>query len=91
MPRRVILPLKNQKDLIDIPDEIRKQMKLVLVESMDQVLEHGLIRVPKRLEVKPAEVVEKGDPIDEQTPAAPDKIRRGFPGTDQPPAIARGH
>ena len=38
----VILPLKNQKDLIDIPQEIRKQIKLVLVESMDQVLEHAL-------------------------------------------------
>ncbi len=87
--KAVILPLKNQKDLIDVPDEIRKQMKLVLVESMDQVLEHGLVRVPKRLETKPAEVVEKGEPIDEESPAAPDKIRRGFPGTDQPPAIAR--
>jgi ATP-dependent Lon protease len=84
----VILPLKNQKDLIDIPQEIRKQVKLILVESMDQVLEHALIRVPKRLEVKPAEVVEKGEVMDESSPAAPDKIRRGFP-TDQPPAIAQ--
>jgi ATP-dependent Lon protease len=88
--RAVILPLKNQKDLIDVPDEIRKQMKLVLVESMDQVLEHALIRVPKRLDAKPAEVVEKGEKIDEESPAAPDKMRRGFPGTDQPPAIASG-
>ncbi len=88
--KAVILPLKNQKDLIDVPDEIRKQMKLVLVESMDQVLEHGLVRLPKRLEAKPAEVVEKGEQIDEESPAAPDKIRRGFPGPDQPPAIASG-
>jgi predicted S18 family serine protease len=86
----VILPLKNQKDLIDVPDEIRKQIKLVLVESMDQVLEHALVRVPKRLEPKPAEVVEKGEELDEESPAAPDKMRRGFPGADQPPAIASG-
>ena len=85
----VILPLKNQKDLIDIPQEIRKSIKLILVDSMDQVLEHGLVRVPKRLEAKPAEVVEKGEKIDEDSPAAPDKIRRGFPGADQPPAIAK--
>ena len=84
----VILPLKNQKDLIDIPQEIRKNIKLILVDSMDQVLEHGLVRVPKRLEVKPAEVVEKGEKIDEESPAAPDKMRRGFPGVDQPPAVA---
>ena len=56
---------------------------------MDQVLEHALVRVPKRLEAKPAEVVEKGEKIDEESPAAPDKIRRGFPGADQPPAIAK--
>ena len=86
--KSVILPLKNQKDLVDIPDEIRKQMKLVLVESMDQVLEHALVRVPKRLDTKPAEVVDRGDDVDEKSPAAPDKMRRGFPGTDQPPAIA---
>jgi ATP-dependent Lon protease len=86
--KTVILPLKNQKDLVDIPQEIRKQMKLVLVDSMDQVLEHALIRVPKRLDAKPAEVVEKGEKIDEESPAAPDKMRRGFPGVDQPPAVA---
>jgi ATP-dependent Lon protease len=86
--KTVILPMKNQKDLIDIPEEIRKQMKLVLVESMDQVLEHALVRKPRRLETKPAEVVEKGEPIEDTTPSAPDKLRRGFPGADQPPAIA---
>jgi ATP-dependent Lon protease len=84
----VILPLKNQKDLIDIPQEIRKQIKLVLVDSMDQVLEHALVRVPKRLDAKPADVVEPGEQMDEKSPAAPDKMRRGFPGSDQPPAIA---
>jgi ATP-dependent Lon protease len=86
--KAVIVPLKNQKDLVDIPEEIRKQLKLVLVESMDQVLEAALINVPKRLEPKPAEVIEKGEPIDDKSVAAPDKMRRGFPGTDQPPAIA---
>jgi ATP-dependent Lon protease len=88
--KTVILPMKNQKDLTDIPEEIRKQMKLVLVGTMDQVLEHGLVRLPKRLQAEPAEVVEKGESIEDTTPGAPDKIRRGFPGTEQPPAIAHG-
>jgi ATP-dependent Lon protease len=86
--KAVILPLKNQKDLIDVPDEIRKQMKLVLVESMEQVLEHGLVRLPKPLEAKRVEAVEQGEPIGEESPAAPDKMRHGFPGGEQPPAIA---
>jgi ATP-dependent Lon protease len=85
--RRVILPLKNEKDLRDVPEEIRKQIKLVLVESMEQVLEHALVRMPVALKTAPAEVVERGDELREQ-PAAPDKMRRGFPGPEQPPAQA---
>jgi hypothetical protein len=53
------------------------------------VLEHALVRKPQRLTAKPAEVVERGEEVDDKSPAAPDKITRGFPGTDQPPAIAR--
>jgi len=45
----VILPRKNEKDLRDIPDEVRKQMKLVLVDSMDQVLAAALRRKPRPL------------------------------------------
>ncbi len=47
--RMVILPRKNEKDLRDIPEEIRKQIKLVLVDSMDQVLEAALRRKPTPL------------------------------------------
>jgi ATP-dependent Lon protease len=50
--RQVILPKKNEKDLRDIPEEIRKQIKLVLVDSMDQVLEAALRRRPKPLVAK---------------------------------------
>jgi ATP-dependent Lon protease len=86
--KRVILPAKNEKDLRDVPDEIRKQMKLILVDSMDQVLEHALVRKPVALKTSPAEVLEKGDELSDQ-PQAPDKLRRGFPGADQPPAQAK--
>ena len=88
--KMVILPLKNQKDLVDIPEEIRKQMKLVLVGTMEQVLEHALVRMPKPLAAKPVEVAGQGEPHDESAPAASENIRRGFPGADQPPAIANG-
>jgi ATP-dependent Lon protease len=36
--RRVVLPERNQKDLVDIPDEIRKSMELVFVRRIDEVL-----------------------------------------------------
>ncbi len=85
--KAVILPLKNEKDLRDVPDEIRKQMKLILVDSMDQVLDNALRRRPVALKAPKAEIIEAGEPLDEH-PSAPDKVRRGFPGADQPPAVA---
>src|SRR6185369_6895774 len=50
--RTVILPRKNEKDLRDIPEEIRKSIKLVMAENMDQVLEAALRRRPKPLDAK---------------------------------------
>ena len=85
--RVVILPQKNEKDIRDIPEEIRKQIKLVLVESMDQVLEAALRRKPQPLKAPPPQIVEGDTPLDE-TPAVPSKVRRGFPSPDQPPAVA---
>jgi len=40
--KTVILPKKNEKDLEEIPEEIRKSVKFVFVESMDEVLDHAL-------------------------------------------------
>ena len=39
-----IMPSENEKDLPDIPDAIKKTMKLHFVESMDQVLRIALER-----------------------------------------------
>jgi ATP-dependent Lon protease len=36
--RRVILPRDNEKDLSDLPDEVREQMKIVLAERVEDVL-----------------------------------------------------
>jgi ATP-dependent Lon protease len=39
-----ILPKDNEKDLPELPDAIRKEMKLHFVESMDEVLKIALER-----------------------------------------------
>ncbi len=39
----VLLPVENEKDLKDVPEEIREQLKLHLVSTMDDVLKHALI------------------------------------------------
>src|SRR6187401_2402550 len=85
----VILPKKNEKDLRDIPDEVRKSMKLVLVDSMDQVLEAALRRKPKALETEPPKVVKGGDPIEPEP--EPTVRRTNFPPSDQPPVVVERH
>jgi ATP-dependent Lon protease len=88
--RMVILPRKNEKDLRDIPDEIRKSIKLILVDTMDQVLEAALRRKPKALSAEPPKVITGPDPLDPE-PAPQARVRRtNFPPTDHPPVVVRG-
>ena len=50
----VILPKDNEKDLADIPENIRKEMKLHFVTSMDEVLKLALEREIVALPLAPA-------------------------------------
>lgn len=43
--REVILPASNQKDLRDVPDEVRQNMAFTFVSSMDEVLRLALLPV----------------------------------------------
>jgi ATP-dependent Lon protease len=81
----VILPKKNEKDLTDVPDEVRKKMKLVLVENMDQVLSAALRRKPRPLKPNPA--VAKAEGQSTTTTSATTKTPPVFP-PEQPPAVA---
>ena len=40
--RTFILPKSNKKDLMEVPAKVRREMEFILVESMDQVLDHAL-------------------------------------------------
>jgi len=42
--REVVLPAENEKDLPDIPENVRREMKLHFVQSMDEVLKLALER-----------------------------------------------
>jgi ATP-dependent Lon protease len=42
----VILPGRNHKDIQDIPNEVRKQLTLLFVDTMDEVLTGSLVRPP---------------------------------------------
>ncbi len=64
-----ILPRENEKDLPDIPENIRNEMRLHFVESMDEVLKIALERDIEPLPVPgPQAAVEVG------VPTAPEKL-----------------
>ncbi len=80
--RMVILPRKNEKDLRDIPEEIRKSIKLVLVDSMDQVLEAALRRRPKALATPASSAPGSGGQRGSESVRRP-----SFPPADQPAVV----
>jgi ATP-dependent Lon protease len=45
--KKVILPFENEKDVEEIPDAVRKNMKFVLASNMDEVLSHALVEDDK--------------------------------------------
>jgi len=46
--RRMILPAPNKKDLIDIPQKVKKEMEFIFVEEIQDVFEHALIKAPEK-------------------------------------------
>ena len=55
--KTVLVPKANEKDFVEIPEEVRADLSFVFVETMDQVLEHALERA-----TPPAENVAAADP-----------------------------
>jgi ATP-dependent Lon protease len=51
--RRVILPERNAKDLIDIPDEIKRDIEIILVKKVDETLAAVLEDPAPLVEVEP--------------------------------------
>ena len=44
--RKVVLPKANEKDLPELPEQVRKGMELVFVDHVDELLEHTLMESP---------------------------------------------
>lgn len=41
--KRLIIPRENEKDLADIPDEVKQKVKIILVDNVDQVFSQVLV------------------------------------------------
>jgi ATP-dependent Lon protease len=73
--KRVLIPKENAKDIKEIPGKILKEVDLVLVEHMDEVLKHSLVlEDPERLFSKLTEEAEEVI-VPSDTPEPPEEIR----------------
>jgi ATP-dependent Lon protease len=48
--KTVIIPEENEKDLAEIPDNVKTHMKIVPVSNVTEVLKVALVRVPEPIE-----------------------------------------
>ncbi len=48
--KTVLIPKENEKDLADIPDNVKKGLKIIPVNEADEVLRHALTRRPEPVE-----------------------------------------
>jgi ATP-dependent Lon protease len=57
--KTVLIPEANVKDLAEIPENIKNQLNIYPVKSIDQVFEYALERMPKPIAVSPEDVSAK--------------------------------
>jgi ATP-dependent Lon protease len=39
----LLLPQRNQKDMVEVPKRVQRELNVILVESMDEVLARALV------------------------------------------------
>jgi ATP-dependent Lon protease len=52
--KRVVLPHRNKKDLVDIPDQAKREMEMLFVSRMDELLPLVLVEMPDALLAQPS-------------------------------------
>ena len=61
--KKVLIPEENKKDLIDIPEVIKKNIEIILVKNVDEVLKHALTKELKRVEWSEIDQLTKKEPV----------------------------
>ena len=49
--KTVLIPEDNKKDLVDIPDNIKNELKIITVNSIDEVISNALVDAPQELNI----------------------------------------
>ena len=72
---RLIVPRRNEADIDDVPEDLRKRMKFVLVDDADEVLDAALER--PRAKRRTAAALKFASPV--LFPAAPARVQCPVP------------
>ncbi len=60
--KKVLIPSENEKDLADIPDNVKDHLEIVPVETVDEVLAHALVEPLTPIDwIEPVAAVVSGD------------------------------
>jgi len=81
--KTVLIPQRNEKDLVDVPEEVREQLRIIPVENMDQVLGEALIDAPRSAARIKAEREERQQRVSRRP-------RRSRKRKDEAPIAAKG-
>ena len=65
--KRVIMPERNEKDMIDVPEQARNEMEFFFIKKMDEILQLALTEMPEKFQ-KPTP---SGPPVTQTPPTTP--------------------
>jgi ATP-dependent Lon protease len=51
---KVLIPTDNEKDLDDIPQNVKDGLEIIAVDHIDEVLQHALVKLPKSFKAETA-------------------------------------
>ena len=64
----MLIPKENEKDLADVPDKVKKNLEIVPVNTIEEVLVHALLEMPKAInEGANQEKTPKSDAISQES------------------------
>jgi ATP-dependent Lon protease len=63
--KTVLIPSENEKDLAEIPDNVKRGLEIIPVSTADEVIAHALVTAPVPIEWKEGEVEAVVKPVEE--------------------------
>jgi len=61
--KTVLIPKENEKDLADIPDNVKRDLEIIPVSNADEVIRHALVRQPTPIEWTEEEEAAPAKPV----------------------------